>query len=145
MINISDATERLRSLHQTLQPVLKVYHKKRSEEAVKLLFNQLASNQTSILVCGEFKRGKSTFINALLNMDVCPTDEHIATSTVSIIKYGELSRVTRVYDTEEGVKEEVIDYDKINQFAKGTNLSIDYTLMLKIEVPCELTITDFTL
>lgn len=137
MINISDATERLRSLHQTLQPVLKVYHKERSEEAVKFLFNQLASNQTSIMVCGEFKRGKSTFINALLKMDVCPTDEHIATSTVSIIKYGEQPRVTRVYDTENGVKEEVIDYNKINQFAKGTNLSIDHTLMLIIEVPCE--------
>lgn len=41
MINISDATERLRSLHQTLQPVLKVYHKERSEEAVKFLFSNV--------------------------------------------------------------------------------------------------------
>ena len=51
------------------------------------LFSKLSSNQTTIMVCGEFKRGKSTFINALLDMPLCPTDEHIATSTVSIIKY----------------------------------------------------------
>ena len=51
------------------------------------LFSKLSSNQTTIMVCGEFKRGKSTLINALLDMPLCPTDEHIATSTVSIIKY----------------------------------------------------------
>ena len=88
------------------------------------------------MVCGEFKRGKSTFINALLDMSLCPTDEHIATSTVSIIKYGEKQKVTRFYDTEAGVKEEIIEYEKINQFAKGSNLEIDNTIMLVIEVPC---------
>ena len=69
-------------------------------------------------------------------MSLCPTDEHIATSTVSIIKYGEKQKVTRFYDTEDGVKEEIIEYEKINQFAKGSNLEIDNTIMLVIEVPC---------
>ena len=62
--------------------------------------------------------------------------KHIATSTVSIIKYGEKQKVTRFYDTEDGVKEEIIEYEKINQFAKGSNLEIDNTIMLVIEVPC---------
>ena len=70
------------------------------------------------MVCGEFKRGKSTFINALLDMSLCPTDEHIATSTVSIIKYGEKQKVTRFYDTEDGVKEEIIEY-YVNDSALG--------------------------
>ena len=105
-------------------------------DTINELFSKLSSNQTTIMVCGEFKRGKSTFINALLDMSLCPTDEHIATSTVSIIKYGEKQKVTRFYDTEDGVKEEIIEYEKINQFAKGSNLEIDNTIMLVIEVPC---------
>lgn len=137
MMNISDTTVRLKRIYQTLQPVFKDYHKEQTVEAVGLLFRQLASSQATIMVCGEFKRGKSTFINALLNLDLCPTDEHIATSTVSVIKYGEQPRVTRIYDTEQGVKKEVIAFEKISQFAKGSNLAIDHTLMLVIEVPCD--------
>ena len=136
MINIQDMTARFKSIFNHVCKILNEYHKKMAIDTINELFSKLSSNQTTIMVCGEFKRGKSTFINALLDMSLCPTDEHIATSTVSIIKYGEKQKVTRFYDTEDGVKEEIIEYEKINQFAKGSNLEIDNTIMLVIEVPC---------
>ena len=136
MINIQDMTARFKSISNNVCKILNEYHKKMAIDTINELFSKLSSNQTTIMVCGEFKRGKSTFINALLDMSLCPTDEHIATSTVSIIKYGEKQKVTRFYDTEDGVKEEIIEYEKINQFAKGSNLEIDNTIMLVIEVPC---------
>ena len=136
MINIQDMTARFKSIFNNVCKILNEYHKKMAIDTINELFSKLSSNQTTIMVCGEFKRGKSTFINALLDMSLCPTDEHIATSTVSIIKYGEKQKVTRFYDTEDGVKEEIIEYEKINQFAKGSNLEIDNTIMLVIEVPC---------
>ena len=136
MINIQDMTARFNSIFNNVCKILNEYHKKMAIDTINELFSKLSSNQTTIMVCGEFKRGKSTFINALLDMSLCPTDEHIATSTVSIIKYGEKQKVTRFYDTEDGVKEEIIEYEKINQFAKGSNLEIDNTIMLVIEVPC---------
>lgn len=136
MINIQDMTARFKSIFNHVCKILNEYHKKMAIDTINELFSKLSSNQTTIMVCGEFKRGKSTFINALLDMSLCPTDEHIATSTVSIIKYGEKQKVTRFYDTEDGIKEEIIEYEKINQFAKGSNLEIDNTIMLVIEVPC---------
>lgn len=136
MINIQDTTARFKSIFNNVCKILNEYHKKMAIDTINELFSKLSSNQTTIMVCGEFKRGKSTFINALLDMPLCPTDEHIATSTVSIIKYGEKQKVTRFYDTEDGAKEEIIEYKKINQFAKGSNLGMDNTIMLVIEVPC---------
>ena len=104
MINIQDMTARFKSIFNNVCKILNEYHKKMAIDTINELFSKLSSNQTTIMVCGEFKRGKSTFINALLDMSLCPTDEHIATSTVSIIKYGEKQKVTRFYDTENGVK-----------------------------------------
>ncbi len=42
----------------------------------------------TITVCGEFKRGKSTFINALLGEEVVPTDILPETCTVNRLLYG---------------------------------------------------------
>ena len=136
MINIQETTTRLKSIFNNVCKIFNEYHKKMAIDTINELFSKLSSNQTTIMVCGEFKRGKSTFSNALLDIPLCPTDEHIATSTVSIIKYGEKHKVTRFYDTENGVKEEEIEYEQIKQYAKGSNLEIDNTVMLVIEVPC---------
>lgn len=41
----------------------------------------------TVLVAGEFKKGKSTFINALLNLDVCPVDAEVSTSVPTVLRY----------------------------------------------------------
>ena len=78
MINIQDTTARFKSIFNNVCKILNEYHKKMAIDTINELFSKLSSNQTTIMVCGEFKRGKSTFINALLDMSLCPTDEHIA-------------------------------------------------------------------
>lgn len=42
----------------------------------------------NVLVVGEFKQGKSTLINALLNAPVCPVDDDIATAVPTFVRYG---------------------------------------------------------
>jgi hypothetical protein len=41
-----------------------------------------------VLVVGEFKKGKSALINALLNARVCPVDADLATAVPTMIRYG---------------------------------------------------------
>src|SRR5271167_4506995 len=43
---------------------------------------KLEDNTYQVLVVGEAKRGKSTFVNALIGRDILPTDVDIATSQV---------------------------------------------------------------
>lgn len=131
----ANVINRFKGIYTTIEPILKEYNQQSLIEFIKDLMLRSESNQTSIVVCGEFKRGKSTFINALLNQNICPTDEHIATSSVSVIKYGEKENVHRIYETTEGIKDEQINFSDILKYAKGSDWEIDKTLMLIIEIP----------
>ncbi len=46
-----------------------------------------------ILVSGEVKVGKSTFINCLIGKDVCPSADVVCTNVPSLIRYGENEKV----------------------------------------------------
>ena len=117
----NNITKRFSSIYELTKPLLEEYQQNTCIESIEEVFDRISANQTTIMVCGEFKKGKSSFINALLKDDICPTDEHIATSTVSIIRYGETQKVVRTYETEDGIKTETIDFDSLTQYAKGTN------------------------
>jgi GTP-binding protein EngB required for normal cell division len=52
------------------------------------LSDQLRAEQFNLVVLGQFKRGKSTLINALLGADLLPTAVVPLTSIVTIIHYG---------------------------------------------------------
>lgn len=50
---------------------------------------RMRENTYRVLVMGEAKRGKSTFINALMGDNILPTDVNIATSQVFHVQHGE--------------------------------------------------------
>ena len=137
MIQELEIAKRLGTTLKQVEPVLSQHHKEVEVENIKKILSDVLSNNISILVCGEFKRGKSSFINAFLNEDLCPTDDGIATSVVSIIKYGPKRKVTRFYNTpsSKDLQQEEISFESIEKYAKGSSLEIDNTMMLVIEVP----------
>ena len=50
---------------------------------------RLADPAFHVFVVGEFKQGKSSLVNALLNAPVCPVDDDIATSAPTAVRYGQ--------------------------------------------------------
>jgi hypothetical protein len=46
---------------------------------------------TIVCVVGEFKQGKSSLVNAMLGQQVCPVDDDLATSAITLVRYGEES------------------------------------------------------
>ncbi len=44
---------------------------------------------TIVCVVGEFKQGKSSLVNALLGTDVCPVDDDLATSAITLVRFGD--------------------------------------------------------
>lgn len=42
----------------------------------------------TLLVIGEYKQGKSSFVNALLNISYCPVDDDIATAIPTVVRHG---------------------------------------------------------
>ncbi len=63
---------------------------------------------TIVCVVGEFKQGKSSLVNALLGRAICPVDDDIATSAITLIRYGPEPRVEVRRRVDEGVVVESI-------------------------------------
>ena len=97
-----------------------------------------------IVAIGEFKQGKSSLINALVNVNICPVDDDIATAVHTIVRYGTDKRAFALVKQAanpdgEGQRIE-IDFDQIRLYAtelEGTDPSL-VVQGVEIEIPRKL-------
>lgn len=68
-------------------------------EACAALENKLTSNAFNVVVVGEFKRGKTSFVNALLGEELLPVGVVPLTSIVTLLAYGERLAVEVRYES----------------------------------------------
>jgi GTPase SAR1 family protein len=61
-------------------------------DSIKKLEDRVGTDRFRVMVLGEFKRGKSTFINALLGQEVLPAFATPCTAIINEIKWGEARR-----------------------------------------------------
>ena len=131
-----DVISQMEDIMALLKLVLTKNKKQKDFEPIETQFQNIKNRETNILICGEFKRGKSSFINAFLEQDICPVDTNIATAAVSIIRYGEKVKITRRYgDLSDLKSEELTSLDQIAQYVTGSADSISNTVLLEIEIP----------
>ena len=89
---LSDFLEKRRvlvSLLQRQQRVLHMLNMAAWQEKVQQLEQRAIADNFKVLVMGEFKRGKSTFINALLGEEVLPAYATPTTAIINEVKWGE--------------------------------------------------------
>lgn len=75
--------------------------------------DQIVSQIYRVAVIGEFKKGKSSLINALLGTEVLPTDILPMTAAINRVIYGDKKRITVHYkngEAEERTVEELLDF-----------------------------------
>jgi GTPase SAR1 family protein len=58
-------------------------------DRLQRLRRNVGKPDVQVVVVGEFKQGKSSLINALVNAKVCPVDDDIATAVPTVIRYGD--------------------------------------------------------
>ena len=58
-------------------------------ERVSAAAARLRRPSTVVCVVGEFKQGKSSLVNALLGQNVCPVDDDLATSAITLVRWAE--------------------------------------------------------
>ncbi|MCU0527299.1 MAG: dynamin family protein [Elainella sp. Prado103] len=61
---------------------------------LQLVSRNLGEGTFRLLVLGDMKRGKSTFLNALIGENVLPTDVNPCTAVLTVLSYGSEKRVT---------------------------------------------------
>ncbi len=94
-----------------------------------------------IAVCGEFKRGKSSLLGALLEApEYFPVDVDIATNLVTIIRYGETERITVHLGTFGATTPNEIERAEISHYVteQGNLRNAKQVQLLEIEAPIPL-------
>ena len=76
--------EALHDVHSYLEQ----RHREISQEAIRGLLSRLAEDRFNLVVVGQFKRGKSSLVNALLGQEVLPTSIVPLTSIITAVRYG---------------------------------------------------------
>lgn len=102
------------------------------------LHQKISQDYYTVVVLGEFKRGKSSFINALLKKEILPTDVLPETATINMIIYDDKPRLQVIYKN--GHKEEgEVSLAYLRQFSAGNSSkkleTVDY---IKIGYPLEM-------
>jgi len=85
MVRYEEMLKNLETMAQRLENLVK----NNNVENVREQQQKILSQSFNLVVLGQFKRGKSTFINALLGAPILPTAVVPLTSVVTILSYGE--------------------------------------------------------
>ncbi len=87
-------------------------------ERVERAAGRVADHELTVLVAGEFKQGKSTLVNALLNAAVCPVADEVSTVVPTVVRYGDEVTASVVYHSPDGSRPaETIAFDRIAERA----------------------------
>ena len=130
--------DKLRSFLKQVAPTLEIYGKKSIVSEIDKAITTTEDSAT-VLFCGEFKRGKSSLVNAIIGTELCPTDIGIATSVVTTIKYGAVKKAVRYYgnllENADSLKSEEIEWEDIDKYTMGDVLEIDNTILVELSYP----------
>jgi GTPase SAR1 family protein len=83
---------------------------------------RMRDHRFTVAVVGEFKTGKSTFVNALLGVDVVPTDVLPATATLNRITFGLTPAIEVVY--KDGRRDKVA-FDELSKYVTKEHVTDD--------------------
>ena len=101
-------------------PVLGAARYQGSDEAAERLRaaeQRLRDGRLSIVVCGEFKRGKSSLLCALLrDVELFPVDVDITTSLVTVVEHGESERIEVLLAGDDGPEIRSISRAEIHDY-----------------------------
>lgn len=94
------------------------------------LAEDIAADYYTIMVVGEFKHGKSTFVNALLGKDVMPRGVTPTTATINTIFHGHQQKVQVL--KENGTVDTFGSVDILNQFTASQDFNSDEIKYIKL-------------
>lgn len=84
-----DSTAQAQSLVGLGLKATEAYERPDLAERLRSVSAGLADSTTNVVVVGEFKQGKSSLVNALVNAGVCAVDDDIATAIPAYLSYGD--------------------------------------------------------
>ena len=98
----------------------------------------LTDPNVRVMVVGEFKQGKSSLVNAMLNAPVCPVDDDVATSVPTLVRYAEEARAALIRPDDAGLAGqnavEAIDFQSVPVYASEVGNPGNERGLLAVEI-----------
>lgn len=85
----------------------------RDVEDIKKTSTNLREGVFRLLVLGDMKRGKSTFLNALIGENILPSDVNPCTALLTVLRYGSAKKAMIYFN--DGTEPETIDFKTFKQ------------------------------
>lgn len=82
----------LADMLRAVLPIARAYRDEQREQEIRALLTRLAADRFQLAVAGQFSRGKTTLMNALLGKAYLPTGALPMTSVVTTVRYGARTR-----------------------------------------------------
>ena len=103
---VSEQKNIIVKIYREFMSVLSEEEQLNTKRRIQPFIDQMISGEFQVVVMGEIKKGKTSFINALFGeYDLLPTDSDVATSTVYKIKYGPTRKYTVIFKSESSEKQ----------------------------------------
>ena len=119
-------------------PVVRAYRDEQREQEIRALLARLAGGRFQLAVVGQFSRGKTTLMNALLGSAYLPTGALPMTSVVTTVRYGARARaLVRGRATDLPLEVPVADVARYVAQA-GADRSRMQVSSVEVELPAEL-------
>lgn len=133
---MNNKKERIKSILNYLKGKDYVKKNEKIKDCIESLDKDIKEDAFIIVVVGEFKRGKSTFINALLGKSILPMDVLPETATINALQYSDSFYVD--VEKKDGTKEHSRDLEFLKQFsAQSESNDFSEIKYLKIGYPSE--------
>jgi GTP-binding protein EngB required for normal cell division len=104
--------------------------------SLEKIFKKLVDNRFYLVVLGQFKRGKSTFINSLIGDKLLPTSIVPLTSIVTVLRFGDRPKIEVLF--KDGTRRE-IDRGTLTEYVteKGNPKNVKSVDHVEISYPSE--------
>lgn len=128
----------IKQIISSVQDIAYVKKHSQFQDDLNVISGSMDNDFYRVVVLGEFKRGKSTFVNALLGQSILPTDVLPETAVITNLLYSEEPRLQVVYKNRT-VENRDLSMEAMNEFSaradKDYVQSIDY---IKVGYPLDL-------
>lgn len=92
---------RLESITAQLQSMASSSGRAELAERLASASDALADTAVRVVVVGQFKQGKSALVNALVDAQICPVDDVVATAVPTVVSWGERPAASLVTETDQ--------------------------------------------
>lgn len=117
--------------------VLKTCDRPDLDQRVRAAAHRYEQTHCYVLIAGEFKQGKSTLINALVNAPICPVDDDVSTARAIEIGYADAPIAEVVFnnsDPDELPETRPISFDDIPAYASDPPTAPDADQVMAVRI-----------